>query len=205
MNEWQHEPTTSPQATGGPDASQGKVTPPDDGPRRLLSRWGFSWQGLRDNRRGEWWLLAQLLLIAAQLLPATPAPTALGVVWPPALALLGWATLALGLLLAARAFVHLGASLTPLPEPMPGAALITSGAYGRCRHPLYQAILICSLGVTLALGSLLHLALLLGLALVLSCKARREERCLLQIHPDYAFYRARTAAILPGVPGLDWR
>jgi len=189
------------EAGGGSPASRGD----DSATTRLLVRWGFSWQGLLDNRRGEWWLLAQLLLIAAHLLPATPPPEALGIAWPPALSMLGWATLALGLLLAARAFVNLGASLTPLPEPMAGASLVTRGAYGRCRHPLYQAILICSLGVTLALGSLLHLGLLLGLALVLSSKARREERRLLQLHTDYTAYRATTAAILPGVPGLDWR
>lgn len=174
-------------------------------PQRLLVRWGFSWPGLIDNRRGEWWLIAQLLLIALHLLPATPPPASLGLAWPPLLALLGWSTLALGLLLAAQAFFNLGPNLTPLPEPMPGADLVTSGAYGRCRHPLYQAILICSFGVTLALGSLLHLGLLLCLALVLASKARREERRLVAIHPGYAAYRACTAAILPGVPGLDWR
>lgn len=172
---------------------------------KLLARWGFSWQGLRDNSHGEWWLLAQLALIAAHLLPALPPPAALGIDWPMPLRLVGWGTLALGLVLAAQAFFNLGASLTPLPEPMPGAALVTSGAYGRCRHPLYQAILICSLGVVLALGSLLHLALLLGLGVVLGSKARREERRLLELHPDYASYRLSTPAIVPGVPGLDWR
>jgi protein-S-isoprenylcysteine O-methyltransferase Ste14 len=111
----------------------------------------------------------------------------------------------LGLLLAAQAFWRLGPSLTPLPDPKPGAALITSGAYGRCRHPLYQAILICSLGVALALGSLLHVALLLGLCAVLGGKARREERQLLVLHPEYSAYRAATAAIVPGLPWLDWR
>ena len=182
-------------------------SPPEPavGPRRWLVRWGFSWQGLLDNRRGEWWLIAQLLLIAAHLLPATPSPGALGLAWPPALALLGWALLALGLLLAAQAFFHLGPNLTPLPEPMPGAELVTTGAYARCRHPLYQAILVCSVGVTLALGSLLHLGLLLALVVVLASKARREERRLLELHPGYAAYRACTPAILPGVPGLDWR
>lgn len=183
------------------------VTPPpgSTGAQRLLVRWGFSWQGLIDNRRGEWWLIAQLLLITAHLLPATPPPGALGIVWPPSLALLGWATLALGLLLAAQAFFQLGPNLSPLPEPIPGAELVTAGAYARCRHPLYQAILICSFGVTLALGSVLHLGLLLALVAVLSSKARREERRLLELHPGYAAYRACTAAILPGVPGLDWR
>ncbi|MFM9087708.1 MAG: methyltransferase, partial [Cyanobium sp.] len=131
--------------------------------RTRLSQWGFSWGGLRDNRRGEWWLIAQLALIAAHLLPPTPAPMARGVAWPLALRLLGWGTFALGLVLAALAVGALGASLTPLPEPMPEAPLVTTGAYGRCRHPLYQALLVCSLGVVVALGSLLHLALLLAL------------------------------------------
>ena len=35
----------------------------------MFSDWGFSWSGWLDNRRGEWWLLAQLLLITAHLLP----------------------------------------------------------------------------------------------------------------------------------------
>lgn len=169
-----------------------------------LHRWGFSWEGLRDNRRGEWWLIAQLALIAAHLLPPTPPPSALGLVWPLAPRLLGWSVFALGLLLAAQAVGSLGASLTPLPEPMPSAALVTTGAYGRCRHPLYQAVVLCSLGVALALGSLLHLALLLTLSAVLSGKARREERRLLELYPGYAAYRASTPAILPAVPGLDW-
>lgn len=171
----------------------------------LLTRWGFSWEGLRDNRRGEWWLLAQILLIAAHLLPPVPPPLRLGIAWPLPLQVIGWSLAVLGLWLAAQAFFALGASLTPLPEPLPGAPLITSGSYRRCRHPLYQALLLCSLGVVLALGSLLHLALLLTLAAVLSCKARREESRLLALHRDYAAYRAATPAIFSGVPGLDWR
>jgi len=120
-------------------------------------------------------------------------------------ALAGAVLFVVGLLLAAQAFWRLGPSLTPLPDPKPGAELVTSGAYGRCRHPLYQAVLLCSLGVVLALGSLLHLALLLGLCAVLGGKARREERMLLRVHPDYASYRASTPAIIPGLPWLDWR
>ncbi|MEB3303777.1 MAG: methyltransferase [Cyanobacteriota bacterium] len=172
--------------------------------RTRLSQWGFSWGGLRDNRRGEWWLIAQLALITAHLLPPTPAPGSLGVIWPQALGGLGWGTFALGLVLAALAVGALGASLTPLPEPMPEAPLVTTGAYGRCRHPLYQALLVCSLGVVVALGSLLHLALLLALAAVLSGKAHREEQRLLEQYPDYGAYRATTPAIIPHVPGLDW-
>ena len=177
----------------------------DGGIGELLSRWGFSWKGLGDNRHGEWWLLAQLVLITAQLLPPLPAPEALAIAWPLALRLLGWATFALGLGLAAQALVNLGSSLTPLPEPMRGAALVREGAYGQCRHPLYRALLVCSLGVVVALGSLLHLGLLLALAVVLTAKAHREEARLLERHPDYAAYQASTPAIFAGVPRLDWR
>ncbi len=167
-----------------------------------LAQWGFSWAGLLDNRRGEWWLMAQMVLIAAHLLPPYPP---MGATWPLALGVIGWSTLAIGLVLALQGVFNLGPSLTPLPEPMPGAPLVTTGAYGRCRHPLYQAVLICSFGVVLALGSLLHLALLLGLAVVLGWKARREERRLVELHPDYAAYRASTPSIIPFLPGLDWR
>jgi protein-S-isoprenylcysteine O-methyltransferase Ste14 len=165
----------------------------------------LSWAGLRDNRRGEWWLLAQLTLIAAHALPPEPPLAALGLAWPLALRWIGAAVLVLGLSLAVQAAFNLGASLTPLPEPIAGAALVTTGAYGRCRHPLYQAVLLCSLGVVLLLGSLLHLGLLLGLAVVLACKARREEARLCQSHADYPTYRKSTPAIMPHLPGLDWR
>jgi protein-S-isoprenylcysteine O-methyltransferase Ste14 len=40
---------------------------------------------------------------------------------------------------------------------------------------------------------------------VLGGKARREERQLLVLHPEYSAYRAATAAIVPGLPWLDWR
>jgi protein-S-isoprenylcysteine O-methyltransferase Ste14 len=185
-----------------PTSTRSPKSPPEGS---AFGGWGLSWGGWFDNRRGEWWLLAQLALIAAHLLPPWPAPGSWGFAWPLPLAVLGAVLFVAGLVLAAQAFWRLGPSLTPLPDPKPGAALVTSGAYGRCRHPLYQAILICSLGVTLALGSLLHLALLLALGAVLGGKARREERQLLAIHPGYAPYRAATAAIVPGLPWLDWR
>ena len=177
-------------------------SPPD---QSFWRRWGLSWGGWLDNRRGEWWLLAQVALILAHALPPWPDPGSWGYAWPLPVALGGAVLLLVGLVLAVQAFLGLGSSLTPLPEPMVGAALVTTGAYARCRHPLYQAVLLCSLGVTLALGSLLHLALLLGLCAVLGGKARREERALAAAHPDYAAYRAATPAIIPRLPWLDWR
>ncbi len=173
--------------------------------RERLRKWGFSWEGLRDNRHGEWWLMAQMLLIAAHWLPPTPPPSHFGIHWPLALRLIGGLTIVIGLVLGTQGARNLGESLSPLPEPMPDAPLVTEGAYARCRHPLYQSLLLCSLGVTLALGSLLHLGLLLALATVLSLKARREERRLRSRHSNYDVYMTSTPAIIPFLPGLDWR
>ena len=194
-----------PKRTADPSDSQARAQTKPPGPWAAWRGWGLSWGGWLDNRHGEWWLLAQLLLIGLHLLPPWPAPGAWGYAWPLPLAIVGVALLLVGLALALQAFTGLGASLTPLPDPKPGAALVTRGPYRRCRHPLYQAILLCSVGVGLALGSLLHLALLLALVAVLGGKARREEGQLLPLHPDYPAYRAATAAIIAGVPWLDWR
>ena len=174
----------------------------------MFSNWGFSWGGWLDNRRGEWWLMGQILLIGAHLLPRWPQQFALGqgfARWPWQLNLVGALLVMAGLTLAIQAFVSLGSSLSPLPEPKEGNRLISSGAYKRCRHPMYQAVLLCSLGVVIGVGSLLHLLLLLLLVMVLGGKARREERILLALHPNYASYRRSTAAIIPNLPWLDWR
>ena len=157
--------------------------------------WGLSWGGWLDNRRGEWWLLGQLVLIGLDIaLPAWPSQwrAPLGVLVAGGLVLIG------GLVLAAVAFVQLGSSLTPLPEPMPNAELKAQGLYGFCRHPLYLAVLVCALGLALIKGGVLHPLLLLALAVLLRGKAQREEQALLRHYPDYATYQQRVPAFFPG-------
>ncbi|MFN4864824.1 MAG: hypothetical protein ACK5GZ_00665, partial [Cyanobium sp.] len=61
-------------------------SPPD---QSVWRRWGLSWGGWLDNRRGEWWLLAQVALILAHALPPWPAPGSWGYAWPLPLALGG--------------------------------------------------------------------------------------------------------------------
>ena len=171
----------------------------------MLKAWGLTWGGWLDNRRGEWWLLAQLVLIAAHLAPPWPQSTPLeGSGWLQARVLIGAIMLAVGLMLALQSFLDLGDSLSPLPAVRDEHRLIVSGAYQRCRHPLYQALLCCSVGVGLARGSWLHLALLIALGAVLGGKARFEERDLRRRYPDYADYAATTPAIVPRLPWLDW-
>ncbi len=172
----------------------------------MFSGWGLSWGGWLDNRRGEWWLLAQLSLITAHLFPAWPAAATWGLsVWPRSLVLAGTLLVISGLFMALQSFWVLGTSLSPLPAPKDGNQLVRSGPYSRARHPLYQAVLICSFGLTIALGSVLHLLLGLALAAVLRGKAKREEADLKALHPDYAAYQASTPAIVARVAPLDWR
>ena len=96
----------------------------------MFSGWGLSWGGWFDNRRGEWWLVAQLLLIAAHLLPIWPAPAFWGLVsWPRLLLALGLLLLALGLIRAVQSLLSLGASLSPLPVPKQHNQLIRTGVY----------------------------------------------------------------------------
>ena len=57
-----------------------------------------------------------------------------------------------GIVMAAQAFAALGSSLSPLPAAKQENRLICQGPYQRCRHPMYQAVLLCSLGVVLVLG-----------------------------------------------------
>ena len=173
--------------------------------KRMMSGWGFSWGGLIDNRRGEWWLFGQLFLIAAHLTPPFPGLEWVRFEWPLQLVFLGICLFFVGILIAIRAFFRLGPSLSPLPDPKPGAELVLIGSYEKCRHPLYQGLLISSFGVTLYLGSLVHLVLFISLAALLIGKARREERKLLIAHPGYKFYIAKTPAIISWLPFLDWR
>lgn len=169
--------------------------------------WNLSWESLLKNSQGEWWLMAQLLLILGLLLlPSWPHQAS----WESSTgtwsrAALGGGLLISGLVMALQSLLSLGASLSPLPEPKQGATLITTGAYQRCRHPLYQALLLSAAGVVILRWSPLHLLLLVLLAAVLAGKARREERSLIALHPDYGTYRRHTAAIVNGLPGLDWR
>ena len=161
----------------------------------MMRDWGLSWGGWLDNRRGEWWLLGQLVLIALDIaLPAWPLR------WssPQGLMVVGVVVLIGGLVLAAVAFMQLGSSLTPLPEPMPNAELKAQGLYGFCRHPLYLAVLVCALGMALIKGGALHPLLLLGLAVLLRGKAKREEQALLRQYPDYSAYQQRVPAFFPG-------
>ena len=144
------------------------------------------------------WVWGQLALFALIGLAAPLVPRyvslgdvdpAISRVDPDRIRWLGAPLIAAGLALVIWGVRSLGRSLTPGTEPLPGAPLVTSGAYAHLRHPIYAGIVLGLAGYTLAWSNW-TLALLVGLlaAAYFNGKARAEERWLVQRHPSYRSY-----------------
>jgi protein-S-isoprenylcysteine O-methyltransferase Ste14 len=109
----------------------------------------------------------------------------------------GIVLIAMGMLVLAAAFIALGRAFTPNPVPKPGAAMAAHGIYRFVRHPMYSAVLLCSLGWAAAFGGVWHYALCSALLAFFWAKSRAEERWLTQRYADYATYQARTGRFVP--------
>jgi protein-S-isoprenylcysteine O-methyltransferase Ste14 len=77
--------------------------------------------------------------------------------------------------------------------------VVAQGPYRWVRHPLYVGEIVSTLGLAIAVNSYAAGALWLVLCGLQAYRALREEQVLLQALPAYRDYRARTAALLPGV------
>tara|TARA_Y100001968_G_C19392816_1_gene736557 strand:+ start:705 stop:1241 length:537 start_codon:yes stop_codon:yes gene_type:complete len=173
--------------------------------KNLFSEWGFTLKGLKDNRCGEWWLAGQLSIIVFQIMFFLIRISKTGFDLPLANLIFSFLMLLTGSFIGINGFIDLGKSLSPLPEPKQGSALITNGLYKHCRHPIYQALIILSIGMLLYCMDLLNIILLVLLSIVLIGKAKREEVKLKSIHNLYKSYMEKTPAIFARVPIFDWR
>lgn len=77
--------------------------------------------------------------------------------------------------------------------------VVDRGPYRLVRHPLYVGEIVSSLGVAIVVGTVGAFCAWAALCLLQAYRALREEQVLLQALPGYRSYRARTAALLPGV------
>jgi protein-S-isoprenylcysteine O-methyltransferase Ste14 len=77
--------------------------------------------------------------------------------------------------------------------------VVHRGPYRWVRHPLYAGEIVSSLGLAIAAGSAVAGVLWLTLCALQVYRALREEQVLLRALPGYRVYRARTAALLPGI------
>jgi len=100
-----------------------------------------------------------------------------------------------GTAFAIYAALSLGRSLSMLPE---ARRLVTGGAYGLVRHPLYLSEAVALAGATLQCLSPLALALFAIQSLFQLERIRNEERVLANVFPDYRAYMATTARLVPG-------
>jgi protein-S-isoprenylcysteine O-methyltransferase Ste14 len=108
-----------------------------------------------------------------------------------------WALIALGAILGAWGFVHLGSGLTPLPLPNGAVELITSGPYRMMRHPIYTAVMVGMSGIALTTRTPIAMAIAAGLIVFLNAKARWEERHLRIAFAGYQEYAHTTARFVP--------
>ena len=91
---------------------------------------------------------------------------------------------------------YLNSSVSVLAQ---ARGVVVQGPYRWVRHPVYLGEVVSSLGLAIAVNSVVALALWVALCGVQVYRAAREEQVLLRALPAYRSYRSRTAALLPGV------
>jgi protein-S-isoprenylcysteine O-methyltransferase Ste14 len=147
------------------------------------------------NQRGEWYVVAQAVLLTAALLApildgrlGTGIPLAAGVV----LCLTGLAFVVIG-------SIRLGPNLSPFPKPRPDGRLVREGIFSLVRHPIYSGFIVLTLGWGLVWTSVAALIGALILLAFFDIKARREERWLETTFAEYAQYRRSVKKLIPFV------
>jgi protein-S-isoprenylcysteine O-methyltransferase Ste14 len=133
------------------------------------------------------------------------ALTMLGTVGPlpepadAAIRVAGVVMLGLAGVLAAWGIGSLGRQMSSQAEVRPDTELVTGGAFGLVRHPLYLSILLLWAGGALALLSWAMAACTLVLVPLFMARSRLEERILLRhFGAAYADYASRVPMLLPG-------
>lgn len=157
------------------------------------------WKGTR----GEWYVVAQLLLMGLVAIGPQSGPGLPAQLLPDSLAAVrlvaGLILFVIGLALAVAGLFNLGRNLTIVPRPKDDAVLVESGAYRLVRHPIYSGVILGSLAWALLVNGPLTLVYALVLAAVLDIKARREERWLSEKYPTYPAYQQRVRKLIPFV------
>jgi protein-S-isoprenylcysteine O-methyltransferase Ste14 len=153
------------------------------------------WRG----RRGEWYVVAQVALIALVLFG--PRSLAGWPAWQAPFTWLAWAaggfSLLAGAWLFASAVLRLGSNLAAVPFPKDGGSLVETGPYRLVRHPIYCGIVAMAFGWALLVHGWLTILYALAMLAFFDIKSRREERWLAERYPGYAAYRKRVRKLIP--------
>jgi protein-S-isoprenylcysteine O-methyltransferase Ste14 len=133
--------------------------------------------------------------VAATLIPFT-LPLLHGASPGPARQYVGYLLVMAGTGWAVWSVRFLGRSISVIAQ---AREVVDRGPYRLVRHPLYLGEITSALGVAFVVGSVWAFCAWVALCLLQAYRALREEQVLLQALPGYRSYRARTAALLPGV------
>jgi len=98
--------------------------------------------------------------------------------------------------LAVFVLVRLRGSFSIMAE---ARRLVTSGAYRFVRHPLYLAEEIATIGSAMQFLSVWTTMLLVAQIAFQLRRIANEETLLMDVFPEYAKYREKTARIIPGI------
>ena len=150
---------------------------------------------MNDKKVGNLFVFGQFLLIA--VLALTPASN----LWPASeiLTFIANSSFAIGFALLILSFANLGKSLTANPVPLDKAELKTNGAYSIVRHPIYLALILVAIALTLKSASLVSVVALLALVVLLDFKARFEEKLLMKKFANYKNYAQKVGRLFPGI------
>ena len=169
---------------------------------KILTDWGFTREGWRNNSHGEYLVLLQVVLLAGfTILPVYQIPgfkiqstQLLYLTW-----FLASILSSIGLTFIIKGLIDLGKNLTPLPYPIENGELVQTGIYGIVRHPLYSGGIFAALGWTIFQFSLSHFIASTILLIFFDIKSNREETWLSDKYPDYADYCQRVKKLIPGI------
>lgn len=149
------------------------------------------------RRRIGWALVGGQFALLAGLV-VTPGGDSWPVTAP--VRITGEAMTVAGLAGMGAAALGLGRGLTATPVPNRSAQLRTAGLYAWVRHPIYTALLVFAAGRVVVSGSALRAVILVALVVLLTGKARWEEKLLAERFAGYPDYAAAVPRFLPRPP-----
>ena len=152
---------------------------------------------MNNRSRGYFYVAVQFLLIAL-LFTAPRQAEPYGAI-SDLIGIVGVGVIALGAIILVTSFVRLGKSLTANPVPKDDGVLVTSGLYGRVRHPIYFGLLVLAFGGVLDAGWWPQIIIALMLYFLLNIKAQFEEDLLRQKYPEYKAYALKTPRFFPRI------
>ena len=149
--------------------------------------------------KGEWWVVAQFVLLPIALAVDYYVRDSIVVAPFVRYLLIGVSILYLGAgaLFAFGGVMGLGRNLTAVPHPIDDGHMVQTGLYALVRHPIYAGLIFGTFGMAILFVSLPGIGMAVLILVFFDQKSRREEAWLTEKYVDYAEYRLRVRKLIP--------